>query len=364
MTPLAYRYILLSLIGVGVIFLLHHPKRNITPLRLVTNESHLHPSSARHVEQITNEKSSKIDDPPRRPIMHTFFEPIEEKEKTGSKEINRGSGMSTPEAHAKLLEAWQNAWEEAGWTTRVLTLEDAMAHPKYEEVRESLGRGIFSEYDKLCFMRWFAMVSAGGGWMSDYDLFPLAENIPLNIMGKIADQKYHRYAPLRNINSSKWANNGGVPLPNDGKFTVYDNGGTAPSLLSGSKKDWDRVARGLIKLEEYHLEGFYSDMLALDDYDESYPQDIAKEYSVVWSLAHVMSGVRKIECENVWGRKNKFWAVHFSHYNVNDSLLRGVLEKGLGRDDRPQIAIDFLHDWKQQCAKGTKCFDGTLSNCY
>jgi len=298
--------------------------------------------------------------------MHTFFEPIEtkkKKRKDGST-LNQGSGMSTPEGHAKLLNAWKNAWEEAGWTTRILTLEDAMAYPKYEEILESLDRGIFSDYDTLCFLRWFAMVSAGGGWMSDYDLFPLSENVPLNILGKVDTQKYNRYAPLRKFDSFKWINNGGVPLPNDGKFTVYDNGGLAPSLLSGSEKDWDRVARGLIEMEQLHLEGYYSDMLALDDYADVHPQDITKEYSVVWSLADVMSGIREIDCRKVWGRKNKFWAVHFSHWNVKDGLAKGVLKEGLGRDDRPQIATDFLHDWKQQCANGTKCFDGTLTNCY
>jgi len=202
--------------------------------------------------------------------------------------------------------------------------------------------------------------------MSDYDVFPLAENIPLDIMGTVVavNQKYNRHNPLRTIDSVKWANNGGIPLPNDGRFTAYDNGGVTPSLISGSKTAWERVARGLIEMEQLHLEGFYSDMLALDDYDIVYPKDITKEYSVAWSLAEIMSGVGKIDCANVWGRKNQFWTMHFSHWNIKDGLKNGVLKEGLGRDDRPQIATQFLRDLKQQCAKGTKCFDGTLSDCH
>jgi len=357
---------------VAVVFLRYHQKHQLTPSQPVPTLYHLDSisiPSRRRVEQVINETSTKIDDsrqndlndPQRRPIMHTFFEPISKKHKRWSTR-NQGSGMSTPEAHKQLLDAWENAWEEAGWTTRILTLEDAMAYPKYEEIRESLEKGIFGEYDILCFLRWFAMVSVGGGWMSDYDVFPLAENIPLIITGKIADQNYSRLR--KKIESSKWSNNGGIPLPNNGKFTVYDNGGVTPSLVSGSKKDWDRMARGLIQMELLHLDGFYSDMLALDDYDDAHPQDVVKEHSVAWRLSDVMSGLREIDCQKVWGKKNKFWAVHFSHWNVKDSVNKGVLKEGLGRDDRPQIAVDFLHDWKHQCANGTKCFDGTLTTCY
>jgi len=326
----------------------------------LSNFSHTHSSSMRRTKQESNETTTT----PPRPIMHTFFEPIEQKKKKNHTKgsINTGSGMSTPEAHKRLLDAWQKAWEEAGWSTRILTLEDAMAYPQYDQVRDSIDQGIFRQYDTLCFLRWFAMVSNGGGWMSDYDVFPLAANIPPDILGKTGLEG--QIIKHGGLSSSEWSNNGGIPLPNDGKFTAYDNGGMTPSLLSGSQKDWDRVAKGLIEMEQLHLDGFYSDMLALDDYIDVNPGDIVKEYSVAWSLARVMVGVGQIDCQKVWGEKNKFWAVHFSHWNVKDGVNKSVLEGGLRADDRPDIAAGFLKEFEQQCANGTRCEDGITIKCY
>ena len=66
-------------------------------------------------------------------------------------------------------------------TTIVLSLEDAKKHPEYAALRariEKLPLGGNREYDMACYLRWLAMVGAGGGWMSDYDAVPLRFSPP------------------------------------------------------------------------------------------------------------------------------------------------------------------------------------------
>ena len=113
-----------------------------------------------------------------RPVMHAFFHPVD--------------GMA--EAEEKVLELWKEEWENAGFDTVVLTLVDAKKHPDFTEVEEIMIPSLHGSrgYNALRFYRWFAMAASGGGWMSDYDIFPT--NFPLNA---------------------------GTELPNGGKFTHF-----------------------------------------------------------------------------------------------------------------------------------------------
>lgn len=74
----------------------------------------------------------------RRPVMYTFYNDI-----LG---VETPAGM-TYDAHDRLVRFWQQAWKRAGWEPRVLTLEDAMEHPRYEEFNNLLQRTGASEYD-------------------------------------------------------------------------------------------------------------------------------------------------------------------------------------------------------------------------
>ncbi|GFH49440.1 hypothetical protein CTEN210_05916 [Chaetoceros tenuissimus] len=100
-----------------------------------------------------------------RPIMHTFYHPVD---------AEGCCGMSA-EAHLNLLRAWEDSWQAAGWRTRVLRGEDAHKHPDFDRLNNKLIELEVDPYNRRCFWRWLAMASdeINGGWMSDYDVFPL-----------------------------------------------------------------------------------------------------------------------------------------------------------------------------------------------
>merc|ERR1711933_233218 len=114
----------------------------------------------------------------------------------------------------KLLSVWKEAWSNAGFQPIVLSLQDAKRHPRYKYILPMLDGIQFKDgkdkFNFVCFLRWVAMSNSGGGWMADYDTFPL------------------------NIKPS-------FTLPNEGKFTVH--AGHLPTLLSGTASEWNRMAK-------------------------------------------------------------------------------------------------------------------------
>lgn len=113
--------------------------------------------------EMTNTPVEVIND--ERPIMHTFYHPVD---------AEGCCGMSA-EAHLNLLRAWEDSWQAAGWRTRVLRGEDAHKHPDFDRLNNKLIELEVDPYNRRCFWRWLAMASdeINGGWMSDYDVFPL-----------------------------------------------------------------------------------------------------------------------------------------------------------------------------------------------
>lgn len=167
----------------------------------------------------------------RRQVMHTFYAHIESHE--------RGTGMTDNDDRNE-LQVWQEMWHAAGWDTKILTLADAQKHPDYKEFSDKLEKDIFKVYDQLCFLRWLAMAANGGGWMCDYDVFPMPNF-----------QKDPLFRP-----DSVW-------LPFEGKLTVYEYtaAGGVPSIISAKASEWDRVAHLLLERQQKH--GLLSDMFAL-----------------------------------------------------------------------------------------------------
>jgi len=251
------------------------------------------------------------------PVMHTFYTRID------PDKHHKYTGM-TDEADAKLLLTWKAAWRSAGWEPKILTLEDAQSHPLYEEFDERLDLDVvpFGQYDKLCFMRWLAMAVAGGGWMSDYDTFPLRG--------------------LKNTNPR-----------HHGKLTLYDTvrAGGVPSVVSGSAEEYTRIARQMLEntLTKGIKEEFWSDMLSLMDlYQNDHNVFIVKDEVLKGERALEGSGKfeTRRDCNMMVGGN---WAVHFSHNAITRALSFGLLPPDESARDRPRVANEWLKEWGDKC---------------
>ena len=133
--------------------------------------------------------------------VHTYFQP------------QKRALESDVAGNQETIASWRKAWESRGWNTRVLTEHDARAHSDFPELYRAfkkLPTVNAREYEVACFIRHLAMTVAGGGWMSDYDVVPLA--IPAC-----------------------------APLSNEGRFTTHQ--GFVPSLVSATADEYLRVTK-------------------------------------------------------------------------------------------------------------------------
>ena len=169
----------------------------------------------------------------QKPVMYTFYDKIDSKDKH--------TGM-TNDADQRLLKVWEEEWNAAGWDTRILNLEDAKKHPRFSEFHKKLEpihlKTLNVVYNRLCYYRWLAMSSVGGGWMSDYDV------LPMNFDATIDDPSKHF---------------------KDGSFSIYATTGDGgiPCLMSGSESEWDRMAFSIVEDGDKHeYEAFWSDMVS------------------------------------------------------------------------------------------------------
>ncbi len=106
--------------------------------------------------------------------MHTFFSPL----RPNPDDSRKTTAGMTADAHTDMIRAWKESWQQAGWDTRVLTIEDAKQHPDYNYWDPTIQSFKMSQYDKYCFYRWIAMAAVGGGWMSGTFLYRgLANNL-------------------------------------------------------------------------------------------------------------------------------------------------------------------------------------------
>ena len=161
------------------------------------------------------------------------------------------------------------------------------------------------------------MASVGGGYMSDYDVFPVSR------------------APKS------------LDPPDSGNFTVYckikgSSRAGIPCLMSGNSKEWTRMAYELLKngLQKATGESMWSDMLALIDMrnDRKYKINDAVLEGQDVLLKH---GWTPKDCHITAHKK----AIHFSH----EAMRLGFLNPGESAEDRPDIIRRFLRHWHQAC---------------
>jgi hypothetical protein len=148
-----------------------------------------------------------------RPVINTFFEriPVEK----------RFTDMEDADDD-ELLEFWKLAWSSAGWEPRIVTRRDASHHPEYDAFLRNLTALKLDSFGEIIFMRHFVMGAIGGGFLADFDAFP------------IRDFRHD-----------------GLELPFNGEFAIYDL--FAANLASGCAEAWIEIATALVDDAQTHV---------------------------------------------------------------------------------------------------------------
>lgn len=260
-----------------------------------------------------------------RPVIFTFYEPVD---------------YLDSENPQDLLEVWETSWSNAGWEPVVLSLGDAKRHPGYKKLIKTLEDSLQfgsnrDRYNYFCFMRWLAMASSGGGWLADYDTFPL--KLPAS----------HE-------------------LPNDGKFTGHAN--FVPNLMSGSALEWNRMSKELFDTFADHnkiaSKSFYSDLYAAKDLLESkqsylaLPRMAQVDDFYLTEIADPATKWRRLDPYDFTKKchlADDYVAIHFSHYSCQRMWFcrEGGHQDREGnhvdRLRRSEIARKWLEAWNKQC---------------
>jgi len=245
------------------------------------------------------QNDSPSDSNTQRPKMYTFFTRF-------SQDIEQ-----------ELLDSWKKAWYEAGWEPVVLGLEDAKRHPNYRRFIDAFEQADYRvlDFDRLCFLRWLAMGVSGGGWMSDFDTFPLYSN------------------PLAD----------GLKLPNEGKFTCYSR--HVPNLVSGSASEWNRMSDLIFLSYKLHQDTHWSDMLAFLEIHEKvngyiYHEDSIPLERLYWKELNEGGISRPFalssKCKDIAGKR----AMHFSSADCKRVEFC---------DKKRSRGYEWLQAWKEKC---------------
>ncbi|KAL3777802.1 hypothetical protein HJC23_003575 [Cyclotella cryptica] len=268
--------------------------------------------------QLRNVEGPKADK--RRPVMYTFFEPVE-----------GGCCGMTQEAHEDLIKAWEDAWQMHGWDTKVLNEADAKDHPYFEAFQQKLIEADIREYDRRCFWRWLAMANQeNGGWMSDYDNFPLA------LTGEM-----------------------GLKMERVPGFKTY--GGHVPALISADRESWDRVAKLMLDMISPDLDvEIISDMMVLLYLRRNLSQE---EMGVsVWKNS-IYAGFPYIKEDEESGPKimckwaDRYLTAHISHASCQKAFKKNTYPKIEGMtirdtaEKRAEAARIMYRDYQDNCTQ-------------
>jgi hypothetical protein len=134
------------------------------------------------------------------------------------------------------LDVWEQRWKEAGYSPRVLFIEDAMKHPNFANFSTSVDGLIAASQRKrdpelrYCYFRYLAMANVGGGMMVDIDTRPAGnatkKEPPSTFSLYCSTGRQHRHG------SQDWL------------FQLESQSGT-PCAASGSAEAWLKVAQHL-----------------------------------------------------------------------------------------------------------------------
>lgn len=169
--------------------------------------------------------------------IHTYFSPVPD--------LNLVD-------ETKLLLLWRENWKAHGFETGVLNEWVARQHPYFDEYDAAISQFPSVNpkgYDRSCFIRWLAMAQIGGGIMSDFDL-------------------WNRGVPPVKPESIDWT-----------KITVCErglNGALVPSLVIASQERYMSMCEMFADAKPENIvtesgQPHYSDMLALQDLHQMYP---------------------------------------------------------------------------------------------
>mmetsp|Transcript_40780 Transcript_40780/g.59603 ORF Transcript_40780/g.59603 Transcript_40780/m.59603 type:complete len:197 (-) Transcript_40780:48-638(-) len=162
------------------------------------------------------------------------------------------------------------------------------------------------------------MAVVGGGFMSDYDVYPLHKQV------------------------SK-----GLPLPNGGKFTNYDPNPSSgvPSFQSGNAEEWDRMVNELMKYVPLHKGEFYSDMFALRDFNLENPGTFGRCPKIIGHTHLMVTEDGHIDCEKYVG----LIGFHLSHESAAQTLEKGFFREVEGAKSRAVYAKRFINKFRKEC---------------
>jgi len=257
-----------------------------------------------------------------RPLIFTFYEPV---------------SYLMEESPDDLIEVWKSSWSEAGWEPVVLNMGDAKRHPNYKFLAKTLDDGLqFADskdkYNYFCFIRWVAMAASGGGWMADYDTFPL--NLPASF-----------------------------ELPNNGSFTGHAS--FIPNLLSGSSSEWNRMI-GLLfhAFSRHNRKEFYSDLYAAKDLFEQKSSFVASEHTAQLhdfyadEISDPNTKWRRIDPYDFTNKchiSDDYVAIHFSHWTCGlmwfckEESHKDIDGNPINRFRRSEVAKKWLEARRLQC---------------
>lgn len=289
------------------------------------NDSSENPSRKRSGRGLSgsSKDKEKVDaaDAVEKPIMHTFFEP------------NGPCCGMTEAGHANLVEAWEFSWQSRGWDTKILTKEDALKNPEFDMYDKKLADLNVSEYNRRCFWRWLAMASIsndseGGGWMSDYDTFPL---------GLTAEE--------------------GLEIAKQPGFKSYSL--HVPNIIHATAAAWDRVMHAMLRVmpEEYEKrqpgDPQVTDMLMLLDAKNQF--DNESMMITEWKSESRGFMYNETTLEILCDAARLAKVAHLSHADCETAYELHTYPQfdGLNStnfiEKRGEAALKYMNDYREQC---------------